>query len=165
MSCLRAAFIERALVALLVCIGVPALDAQARPERGRAATAPPRISARTFTGGSAKVTVTRGFRMDAEVPINTTASMADGEMTWLQFGASGSADPNALITVSLEEIGVTAGKGKQIFIAEAAECAGKLDVSAILVSGRYSCKGITAYDATARRMSTVDISITFTARS
>lgn len=127
--------------------------------------APPAISARSFTGGSARVIVTGGFQIDAEVPINVEASIADGEMTWLQFGVSGSRDPNALITISAQEIGVSASRGRQIFTAEAASCSGRIDVSAATVTGRYACKGVTAFDAGTGKMSTVDVAISFTARS
>src|SRR5690348_16502606 len=53
----------------------------------------PTISGRQFTGGSAKVTVTGSTTITKEIPINTVASFSDGESTWLQFGASGAAEP------------------------------------------------------------------------
>ena len=56
----------------------------------------PTITSRYFAGGSAKVTVSGSVAIDQEVAINTNASFGDGEMTWLQFGASGSEAPNAL---------------------------------------------------------------------
>lgn len=150
------------LLALLLPLGLaPVLAAQT----GRAPATPPKISARSYTSGSATVKVTGGFQIDAEVPINTQASMSDGEMTWLQFGASGSKDPNALITVSASEIGVSAGQGKQIFTAGAEDCTGKMRVTAASVVGEYTCKRITAYDSGSRKMSTVDVVISFTAGS
>jgi hypothetical protein len=133
--------------------------------QGRAPAKPPTISARSFTSGNATVKVTGAFRIDAVVPINTQASVADGEMTWLQFGASGSKDPNALITVSSYEVGVSAGQGKQIFTAGAEDCRGKITVTAAAVVGEYTCKGITAYDGGSGKMSTVDVVISFTAGS
>ena len=149
------------LAAMLVgvCLASP-LAAQ-----GRTPAKPPTISARSFTSGSATVKVTGAFRIDAVVPINTQASMADGEMTWLQFGASGSQDPNALITVSSYEIGVSAGQGKQIFTAGAEDCTGKITVTTASVVRQYTCKGITAYDGGSGKMSTVDVVISFTAGS
>lgn len=157
-------FATLAALLLPVAFGSP-VAAQAGPNRGRASAAPPTISARSFTGGSARVTVTGGIRIDADVPINTQASMADGEMTWLQFGAAGSRDPNALITVSAQEIGLSAGQGKQLFTIGAASCSGTINVTATVVSGRYTCKDVTAYDAGTGRMSTVQVVIGFTARS
>ena len=53
------------------------------------------------------------FTMDAEIPINAQASYSDGTMTWFQFGASGAAEPNSLITYGdNQEIGIQAGQGK-----------------------------------------------------
>jgi hypothetical protein len=72
----------------------------------------PIISARSYLGGSTKVTVTGSFQIGEDIPINTQASYGDGEMTWLQYGASGAEAPNALVTVSAEEVGVNAGRGK-----------------------------------------------------
>ncbi|MGH7713805.1 MAG: hypothetical protein ACREOG_21150 [Gemmatimonadaceae bacterium] len=58
----------------------------------------PSISAREYVSGSVRVKVTGSFSIDDEVAINTKASLSDGVVTWLQFGASGSDKPNALIT-------------------------------------------------------------------
>jgi hypothetical protein len=84
----------------------------AAPSASGQTSAVPKVSARQYTGGSATVSVRGATEFSAEVPLNTQASMSDGEMTWLQFGASGSEAPNALITYSLYEVGVSAGKGK-----------------------------------------------------
>ena len=72
----------------------------------------PIISARSYLGGSAKVAVTGSFQIGEDIPINTEASYSDGEMTWLQYGASGAEAPNALVTVSAEEDGVNTGLEK-----------------------------------------------------
>ena len=53
----------------------------------------PTISERQFTGGSINLTVTGSAKIDQEIPINTKASYGDGGMTWLQFGNSGSEEP------------------------------------------------------------------------
>jgi hypothetical protein len=75
----------------------------------------PPISARTFTGGSATVRVSGATSIEAEVPINTQASIGDGEVTWLQFGVSGADSPHALITYGQTgEVGVSVGQGKWI---------------------------------------------------
>jgi hypothetical protein len=124
----------------------------------------PTISARTFTSGSAKVTVKGSFQIDQDVAINTVASLSDGEMTWLQFGASGSATPNALITYQDGDFGVSVSVGKRIATAEGTNCKGKVEVSAVLLSGHYTCAGVTSYDPTTSKMGKVDINIVFTAR-
>ena len=75
----------------------------------------PTISERQFTGGSAKVTVTGTTKISQDIPLNAKASYGDGEVTWLQFGESGAAGPNALITYGeTKEIGISVGQGKFI---------------------------------------------------
>jgi hypothetical protein len=130
----------------------------------------PTISGRQFTGGSIKVTVTGSTTITKEIPINTQASFGDGESTWLQYGASGSADPNALITYSqTKETGITIGEGKFIVTGgilngEKPLCSGKVSVTGTLVSGSYACTGLTSKQASGG-MGTVDLKVTFTAQS
>lgn len=130
----------------------------------------PTISGRQFTGGSAKVTVTGSTTITQEIPINTVASFSDGESTWLQFGASGAAEPNVLITYSeTKETGITIGEGKFIVTGgilndEKPECSGKVSVTATLISGNYACTGLTSKQASGG-MGTVDVKVTFTAQS
>src|SRR6185369_412192 len=94
----------------------------------------PKISQRQFVDGSARVVVTGAFSINEDVKINTKASYGDGESTWLQFGASGSAQPNVLITYSeTHEIGITLGKGKLtatggMMPGEKSDCSGKAEV-------------------------------------
>lgn len=131
---------------------------------------PPVISQRQFSGGSAKVTVTGAFTIDQEIPLNTPASISDGESTWLQFGASGAAEPNILITYGeTGETGVIVGKGKNsatggITPGQESDCAGTVKVTPTLVSGEYTCRGLTSYDP-GKGMGTVDIKVAFSAKS
>ena len=130
----------------------------------------PTISSRYFVGGSAKVTVSGSFQIDQDVAINTQASFGDGEMTWLQFGASGSETPNALITYGVDEVGITVGRGKVIATAgmvtgEQPQCSGTAEVTGTSVSGHYTCVGIVSYDPSTSKMGKVDIEIRFTAKS
>ncbi|MGH7628403.1 MAG: hypothetical protein ACREOF_03275 [Gemmatimonadales bacterium] len=142
----------------------------ATPAAGQAGKLPI-ISARQFTGGSAQVTVRGSVQIDQGVAINTQASVGDGEVTWLQFGASGSEAPNALITYGeTGEIGVSVGKGKFVATAgivpgEKPQCAGKTDVTGTSVSGHYTCKGVTSHDGATSKMGKVDIEVRFTAKS
>jgi hypothetical protein len=130
----------------------------------------PSISQRSYTGGSAKVTVKGTFTIDADVPLNTKASYSSGEVTWLQFGASGAAEPNSLITYGdTKEIGIQAGKGKQgatagFFPDEEGQCSGTVEVTKTEVIGDYICKGVTSYEP-GKGMGTVDIAVKFTAKS
>jgi hypothetical protein len=130
----------------------------------------PTIRARQFVGGSAKVTVNGAVQIDQEVAINTQASFGDGEMTWLQFGASGSEEPNALITYQPGEVGITVGRGKFIATAgivtgEDPQCSGKAEVTATSVSGHYTCVRVVSHDPATSKMGKVDIEIRFTAKS
>ena len=125
----------------------------------------PTISPRGFVGGTVKVTVSGSFTINADIPINKQASMSDGEMTWLQYGVSGAADPNLLLTVSRYEVGFGVSRGKAMATAGAEDCTGDIVVGERQINGKYSCKGVTSYDPGTGQMGTVDIEIHFTALS
>jgi hypothetical protein len=125
----------------------------------------PTISSRGYVGGSVKVTVSGAFDINADIPINRQASMSDGEMTWLQYGVSGAAEPNLLLTVSSNEVGFGVSRGKAMATAGAEDCTGDLVVGERQINGKYSCKGVTSYDPGTGQMGTVDIEIHFTALS
>jgi hypothetical protein len=152
-------------IAVGLCVSVHAL-----PVAAQESSYPP-ISKREFMDGSIKVKVTGTFSIDEDVQINTKASIGDGEMTWLQFGASGSAEPNALITFNtMGETGITVGRGKLITTGgimpgEKSQCTGKVEVMAKLISGHYTCKGVSSYDPVTSKMGKVDIEVNFTAKS
>jgi hypothetical protein len=126
----------------------------------------PTISNRYFNGGgSIKVTVKGSFQMDAEIPINKPASFGDGEMTWIQYGVSGSDEADVLVTFQPGEVGITVGKGKRTAVAGSDTCKGTVEVTATAVSGHYTCPGVTSYDPSTRGLGTVDIEIRFIAKS
>lgn len=125
----------------------------------------PIISARTYVGGSAKVTVTGSFQINDDVPINTQASISDGEMTWLQYGASGSQAPNALVTVSPDEVGINVARGQPTATIPAVSCTGGMKVTGNSITGHYKCPNVTSYDPRSGQMGTVDIEIELTAMS
>ena len=125
----------------------------------------PVIGARTYIAGSAAVIVTGAFEIRGDIPINTKASFSDGEMTWLQYGDSGSEAPNMLLTVSPYEVGFGVAKGKAIATAGAADCTGDMVVTGVSIIGKYSCKGVTSYDPSTGRQGKVDIDIKLTAQS
>lgn len=132
----------------------------------------PAISARSYTSGSAMVTVTGTFSYTADIPINKEASTSDGEMTWLQFGASGSSQPNALLTFNAgsNEVGISASRGLAIatgglIAGQKSECSGKIEVKANLVEGHYTCRGLTSYDPGTGKMGTVNVDVKFKAGS
>jgi hypothetical protein len=125
----------------------------------------PVIGARTYIAGSAAVTVTGAFEIRADIAINTKASFSDGDMTWLQYGDSGSPEPNMLLTVSPYEVGFGVAKGKAIATAGAEDCTGDIVVTGVSIIGKYSCKGVTSYDPSSGQMGKVDIDIELTALS
>jgi hypothetical protein len=125
----------------------------------------PVISARTYVGGSAKITVTGSFQINDDIAIDKEASLSDGEMTWLQYGASGLEAPNALVTVSTTEFGLHVARGKQTATAGAEDCSGDLVVSGNSITGQYKCQNVTSYDARTDQMGKVNIEISLTATS
>jgi hypothetical protein len=125
----------------------------------------PVISGRTYITGSAQVKVTGAFQFDAVIPINKQASFSDGEMTWIQYGDSGSEQPNLLVTVSLQELGFGIGLGKKVSTAGGEQCSGDMDVKPTMITGHYKCPGITSYDPRDGKMGKVTIEIDMTAGS
>ena len=114
-----------------------ALTVLASPAPGQGRTKIPKISTRSFTGGSAKLTVTGSFQINADV----------------------------LVTVSPDEIGITVGVGKKIATIGADMCTGKMDVTGTAVTGQYICRGVTSHDPAVTKLGKVDIDIRFTAKS
>jgi len=125
----------------------------------------PVISARSYVSGSAQVTVTGSFQINEDIAINKQASFSDGEMTWLQYGASGSEAANLLVTVSPDEVGVNVGRGKQTATAGGEGCTGNMDVTGNSVSAHYKCLNVTSYDPRSGQMGKVNIEIHLTAKS
>ena len=131
----------------------------------------PPISARQFINGTVHIKVTGAFTMDVNVPINVPASIGDGEMTWLQFGASGAAAPNALITfTAMGEVGIIVAQGMLQSVTgiggdEKPWCTGKLDVKPKLIAGDYTCVGAPSHDKATGQMGKVTVSLKFTAGS
>ena len=158
-------------IPVLFSLTAPCLAGALRAPSAEGQASPiPIISTRQFTGGSAKVKVTGSEQIDADVPINTQASISDDGHVWIQYGASGAPTPNLLVTVHDGELGFGVGKGKftvtaGIMEGGEAQCTGKTDVTPTKVSGRYTCPGIVSYDAATRAMGKVNIEIDFTAGS
>ncbi len=116
------------------------------------------------------VKVSGAVQIDQEVPINAKASFGDGEMTWLQFGVSGAAEPERLGHLPTIRVGITLGKGRfschrRCHGGETPQCSGKTEVTETSVSGHYTCPGIVSHDAATGKMGKIDIEIRFTAKS
>jgi len=125
----------------------------------------PVISGRSYVSGSATVKVTGAFSFNAVIPINKQASFGDGRMTWIQYGDSGSKQPNLLVTVSLYELGFGIGLGKNVTTAGGEDCTGSMDVKPTMITGKYKCPGITSYNPDTGQMGKVDFEIDMTAGS
>jgi hypothetical protein len=132
---------------------------------GARASADARALRQNQTAGSAKVTVTGSFQFNEDIPINTQASYSDGEMTWLQYGASGSEAPNALVTVSRDEVGINVGRGKQTATIGAENCSGDMEVTGNSITGHFKCPNVTSYDPVSGQMGTVNIEVNLAATS
>jgi hypothetical protein len=158
--------LDRALLFLAPLLFAPALVGQsAKASAEKSPPDVPAITQRSYVGGSAHLTTTGAFQVDAEVPINAKASYSDGEKTWLQFGASGAKEPNVLITYGDGDIGIIFASGTFTATAEAVHCTGRADVTAASITGQYRCKGVTAYDKSSGKMNPVAVTVTFTAKS
>jgi len=127
------------------------------------------ISQRTYTSGSVKAKVTGFFEVDGTQTLNAPASITDDDHTWITYGASGAPELNVGFTNStaMAEHGVTVGLGPYSVtaVSTSGECVTKVDVTPTLVSGRYTCKGSTAYNNQTREMGQVDIEVEFSAGS
>ena len=164
-----------ALIALIVsCSGKAESDQEGAASAAAALSTPavdqgsvqvPIISTRSYVGGSAKVTVTGSFQISEDIAINTKASYSDGQMTWLQYGVSGSEAPDLTVTVSPEEMGIVVGRDKQTATIGGAGCTGNMDVSGNSIAGHYSCPGVTSFDSRAFGLGKVNIEVRFTAKS
>ncbi len=157
-------------LSISTAITLSALLLVAMPAHAQQSAYPP-ISQREFVSGSVKVKVTGTFTMDDDIQINKQASIGGGDMTWLQYGASGSAEGDVLITFTQTgEVGIMVGRGKVtsttgITPGEKPQCTGKVDVTAKLIAGHYTCKGATSYDPKTFKMGKVDIDVEFSAKS
>ena len=144
------------------------LQVSAVPLRAQAHYPP--ISQRVFSSGSVEIKVSGAFSMDVKVPLNTQASIGGGDMTWLQYGASGSTAPNALITFNdLGEVGINVAQGTVQGVSgiggEKPWCTGKVDVKPKMITGDYTCVGAASHDKATGGMGKVTISLKFTAGS
>lgn len=148
--------------ALGITVISPAADAQRHY---------PPISARQFVSGSIRIKVTGAFAMNETVALNTVASIGLGDMTWLQYGVSGSAQPEALITFTdTNEIGILVARDKLQATSgvggnEKPWCTGKVDVTAKGIAGQFTCTSVTSYDQGTKNMGKVTIEVRFTAES
>jgi len=125
----------------------------------------PDISARTYTAGHIQVTVSGFFEINASPALDTKASISDGGYTWIQYGASGEAAPNATVTIGQGDMGISVAVGRYVATGTSTECTITTDVTPTRVSGHYSCPKVTGYNQADRAMGDVRIEIDFEANS
>jgi len=125
----------------------------------------PEISARTYTTGHITVKVSGFFEIDASPALDTKASISDGGYTWIQYGASGEAPPNATVTIGNGDIGINVAVGKFVATGGSTDCTVTTDVTPTRVSGHFSCAKVTGYNQTERNMGDVSIEVDFEANS
>jgi hypothetical protein len=151
---------------LTTVLGIAGLSRAASAQRHY-----PPISARQFVSGNIEIKVTGAFAMNETVALNTMASTGIGDMTWLQYGESGSAQPEALITFTdTNEIGILVAHGKLQATSgvggnEKPWCTGKVDVTAKRITGEFTCASVTSYDQGTKKMGKVTVEVRFTAES
>jgi hypothetical protein len=125
----------------------------------------PVISDRTYKVGRIRLKVTGFFDIDASPALDTKASISSDGHTWIQFGASGEAAPNATVTVSDGDMGIGVAVGRYVATGTTIECKITTDVTPAKVSGHFSCPKVTGYNQADRSMGDVTIEVDFEATS
>ena len=105
------------------------------------------------------------FDIDASPALDTKASISSGDYTWIQYGASGEAAPNATVTIGNGDIGISVAVGRFVATGTTIECKITTDVTPAKVSGHYSCPKVTGYNQADRSMGDVKIEVDFEATS
>jgi len=125
----------------------------------------PVISARTYTTGHIQVNVSGHFDIDASPALDTKASISDGEYTWIQYGASGEAAPNATVTIGHGDMGISVAVGRYVATGTSTECTMKTNVTPAKVSGHFTCPKVGGYNQADGSMGDVKIEVDFEASS
>ena len=145
--------------------------APTQPADGASATSSEalKISNRTYVSGTVTAKVTGFFSADGTQLLNLPASITDDGSTWLQYGASGSQELNALFTnteaMAEHGINVSIGPYTVTAVSSSGECKPKIEVTPLKITGHYSCKGSTGYNNKTGEMGKVDIEVDFEASS
>jgi hypothetical protein len=125
----------------------------------------PVISDRTYTTGHIQVNVSGHFEINASPALDTKASISSGNYTWIQYGASGEAAPNATVTIGNGDMGISVAVGRYVATGTTTECTMKTNVTATKVSGHFTCPKVTGYNQADSSMGDVKIEIDFEANS
>ena len=125
----------------------------------------PVISDRSYTAGRMQLRVSGFFDINASPALDTMASITSDGHTWIQYGASGEAPPNATVTVGNGDMGISAAIERYIATGTTIECEITIEVTATKVSGHYSCPKVTGYNPVDGAMGDVKIEVDFEATS
>ena len=125
----------------------------------------PDVSARTYVTGRIQLNVTGHFSINASPALDTRASISDGDYTWIQFGDSAGAAPNATITIGNGDMGVSVAVGRYVATGTSTECTMHTTVTPTTVTGHFTCPKVTGYNQADGSMGDVAIEVDFEANS
>jgi hypothetical protein len=125
----------------------------------------PVISDRTYKVGHMQLRVSGFFDINASPALDTKASISSDGSTWIQYGASGEAAPNATVTVGNGDMGISVAVGRFVATGTTIECEITSDVTATRVSGHYTCPKVTGYNQADGSMGDVKIEVDYEATS
>ncbi len=125
----------------------------------------PVISDRTYKVGYMNLKVSGFFDINASPALDTAASITSDGSTWIQYGKSGEAAPNATFTVGNGDMGIGVAVGRFVATGTTIECEITTEVTPAKVSGHLSCPKVTGYSQETRAMGDVKIEVDFEATS
>jgi hypothetical protein len=125
----------------------------------------PVISDRTYKVGHVQLKVSGFFDINASPALDTKASISSDGHTWIQYGASGEAAPNATVTIGNGDMGISVAVGRYVATGTTIECEITTEVTPAKVSGHYSCPKVTGYNQADRSMGDVKIEVDYEATS
>jgi len=125
----------------------------------------PVISDRTYQAGYMNLKVSGFFDIDASPALDAPPSITSDGNTWIQYGKSGEAPPNATFTVGNGDMGIGVGVGRFVATGTTIECEITTEVTPSRVSGHLSCPKVTGYNMDTRAMGDVKIEVDFEATS
>jgi hypothetical protein len=125
----------------------------------------PVISNRTYQAGHMNLKVSGFFDIDASLALDALPSISSDGNTWIQYGKSGEAPPNATFTVGNGDMGISVGVGRFVATGTTIECEITTEVTPTRVAGQLSCPKVTGYNQETRAMGDVKIEADFEATS
>jgi hypothetical protein len=125
----------------------------------------PVISDRTYKVGHMNLKVSGFFDINASPALDAPPSITSDGNTWIQYGKSGEAPPNATFTVGNGDMGISVGVGRFVATGTTIECEITTEVTPTRVSGHFSCPKVSGYNMDTRVMGDVKIEADFEATS